>query len=127
MCNYNDRCGKLCPRFAVTTAVTFAADTLTLTLPDTITYSDGCKYCIVIGQTIPDTTTLFAEVVVTVGDGTTTFPLLTCEGAPVVASQLATRTRYPVRVATTAAGGSLTVLRKLPCTDVNSLASLNGA
>lgn len=124
--NYNN-CGKLCPRFVITTAVAFAGDTLTITLPDTITYTDGCQYCIVIGQAIPDATTYNATVVAVVGDGTTTFPLLDRCGAPVLARQLSTRTKYPVRVNTTATGGSINVLRTLPHVDSVTLNALNDA
>lgn len=124
-CNY--KCGKLCPNFVVTTAVAFAADTLTLTLPDDITYVDGHKYCIVIGQTIPATTTLNAEVVAVVGAGTVTFPLITRCGAPVVAQQIGTRRRYPVCINTTAAGGTIRVLCDLPCVDTTTLGALNDA
>ena len=70
----HNRCGRLCPNFVVTTAVAFAGDTLTLTFPDNVTYTDGCKYCFVIGQTLPAATTLTAEVEVVIGDGTTPSP-----------------------------------------------------
>ena len=127
-CNYfNNNCGKLCPNFVITTAVAFAADVLTLTLPDDVTYTDGCRYCIVIGQAIPDATTYNATVVAVVGDGTTTFPLLDNCGAPVLARQLSTRTKYPVRVNTTATGGSIKVLRPLPHVDSVTLNALNDA
>lgn len=126
-CFYNDTCGRLCPRFVMTAAVTFADGTLTLNLPDTTTYENCGKYCLVIAQAFPDGVTLAAPVVVTVGDGTTEFPLLTCGGAQVVASQLATRTKYPVRVSTNATGGSVRILRPLPYADVATLAALNDA
>lgn len=126
-CNYSDQCGRLCPHFVVTSAVTFADGTLTLNLPDTMSYDNCGRYCIVIGQTIPAATTITAPVVVTVGTGTTEFPLLTCGGAQALASQLATRTVYPVKISTTTAGGSVRVLRRLPHVDTVSLASLNSA
>ena len=126
-CNYCNNCGKLCPRFVFITEAAFAGDTLTLTLPDDITYTDGCRYCIVIGTVIPDETTLNATVVAVVGDGTTTFPLLDHCGAPVLARQLSSRTRYTVRVNTTATGGSIKVLRPLPCVDSVTLNALNDA
>ena len=110
MCRYGNKCGKLCDHFVVTTSVAFAAGTLTLTLPDDVTYGNGEKFCIVIGQTIPDTTTLNAPVVAVIGAGTTAFPLVTRCGAPVVAQQVSTRRKYPTCVTTTAAGGSFKVL-----------------
>lgn len=126
-CIYNDNCGKICPHFAVTTAVTFADGVLSLVLPDDITYSNGEKYCIVIGQTIPDTTTLNAPVVAVIGTGTTEFPLISRCGSPVVAQQVSTRVKYPVCVRTTATGGSLRVLRNLINVDSFTLDALNAA
>lgn len=126
-CRYNTQCGKLCPHFAIVTEVAFATGTLTLTLPDDVTYSDRQKYCIVIGAALPDTTTINAPVVAVVGDGTTEFPLLTRCGAPVVAQQIATRRKYPVLISTTATGGSIRILSCLPDVDVTTLNALNDA
>lgn len=123
-CTYNKTCGKICPHFVVTTAVAFTDGSLVLTLPDDVTYSDNQKYCIVIGQTIPDTTTLNAPVVAVIGTGTTQFPLTRC-GSPVVSQQVSTRVKYPVIIKTTATGGSLAVLRELICVDNTTLNSLN--
>ena len=127
MCRYGSNCGKLCDHFVVSTAVAFAAGTLTLTLPDDVTYGNGEKFCIVIGQTIPDTTTINAPVVAVIGAGTTAFPLVNRCGAPVVAQQVSTRRKYPTRVTTTAAGGSFKVLRDLPCVETTTLNALNEA
>ena len=127
MACFNSTCGKICSHFVVTTAVTFAADTLVLTLPDDVTYNDGEKYCVVIGQSIPDTTTLNAPVVAVIGTGTTQFPLLTRCGAPVVSQQVRTRVKYPVISTTSSTGGSLRVLRCLPDVDSSTLNSLNDA
>ena len=126
-CVNNTSCGKICSHFVVTTAVTFAAGTLVLTLPDDVTYNDGEKYCVVIGQSIPDSTTLNAPVVAVVGAGTTQFPLLTRCGAPVVSQQVRTRVKYPVCSTTSSTGGSLRVLCCLPSVDSTSLNSLNEA
>lgn len=123
----NNKCGRLCPNFVVTTAVAFAGDTLTLTLPDNVTYTNGCKYCFVIGQTLPDATTLTATVEAVIGAGTTAFPVLTRCGSPVTAQQLATRTLYPVIVSTSATGGSLRMLRCLPNVESTTLNALNDA
>lgn len=122
-----NKCGKLCPRFVVTTAVAFATDTLTITLPEDITYTDGCRYCIVIGQAIPTETTLTAEVVAVIGAGTVEFPLIDRCGAPVTAQQIFTRKRYPVYVTTSATGGTLKILCDLPNVDSATLNALNDA
>ena len=126
-CRYYSECGRLCPRFIMTTAVTFADGTLTLTLPDTVTYADRCRYCIVIAQALPDGVTLDADVVAVIGTGTTEFPLVDRCGAPVTAQQVFTRRRYPVLVSTTATGGTIRVLCGLPCIDGTSLNALNDA
>lgn len=123
----NCKCGRLCPRFVVTSAVAFAGDTLTLTLPDNITYTDGCRYCIVVGQTIPEATTLTAEVVAVIGTGTVEFPLIDRCGTPVTAQQIFTRKRYPVYVTTSATGGTLKILCDLPDVDSTTLNALNDA
>lgn len=125
-CKYNKTCGKLCPHFVVTTAVAFTDGSLILTLPDDVTYADGHKYCIVIGQTIPDTTTLNAPVVAVIGTGTEQFALTRC-GVPVVAQQISTRVKYPVCVRTTQTGGAFVVLRELCPVDSTTLNSLNDA
>jgi len=126
-CRYFGKCGRLCPNFAVTTDAAFADDTLTLTLPDDITYANGCKYCFVIGQTIPEETTLNAATVAVIGDGTTTFSIVNRCGAPVLARQLSVRTVYPFRVSTTATGGTIKILRDLPRVDSITLNALNDA
>lgn len=125
-CRSNE-CGRLCPRFTTSTTITLTAGTLVINVPDTISYQDGCKYCIALAQNIPTGTPIDAPVVVTIGAGTTQFPLLSRCGGQVLAAQLATRTRYPVRVSTTATGGSFTVTRCLPEVDSVTLAALNDA
>jgi len=126
-CGYNNKCGKLCSHFVITTAVAFADGTLTLTLPDDVTYGSCEKFCLVIGQALPDTVTLNAPVVAVIGAGTTTFPLITCCGAPVVAQQISTRRRYETVVTTTPTGGSFKVLSPLPCVESTTLNALNEA
>ena len=125
-CRYGNSCGKLCPHFVVTTAVAFTDGNLVLSLPDTVTYGDREKFCIVIGQTIPAATTLNAPVVAVIGAGTEQFGVLRC-GVPVVSQQVAVRTIYPVIVRTSTTTGSLNVLRELPRVDSTTLNSLNEA
>ena len=54
---------KLCDRLVISQAVTFANGVLTINLPAG-TYNNGCKYCIVIAQTIPAATTITAPVAI---------------------------------------------------------------
>lgn len=104
----------LCERLIISDAVTFADDTLTINIPEG-TYSNCCRYCIVVAQTIPTDTTITAPVVITIGDDATTYPLTTCNCAPVSACQISTRTKYTVVVNTTTTGGTFKLIGKLPC------------
>ena len=61
---------KLCPHLVISQAVTFADDTLTINIPAG-SYAAVEKYCIVVAQSLPDTTTINAPVVITIGAGTT--------------------------------------------------------
>ena len=116
---------KICDRLVISQAVTFADGTLTINLPAG-SYGDGCKYCIVVAQTIPAETTITAPVVVTIGAGTETYPLTGAGCAQVMACSLRTRTRYAVRVATTATGGTFRLLGRPCCAPDNALAAIDG-
>ena len=117
--------GRLCPRFIISQAVTFADGTLTVNLPEG-SYADGGRYCVVIAQTIPAATTITAPVVFTVGDGTAEYPLTNRCCAPILASGIRTRTRYPVQVVTNATGGSFRMLGIACSMPDNRLAALDG-
>ena len=117
--------GRLCPRFIISQTVTFADGTLTINLPAG-SYANGERYCIVVAQTIPDTTTITAPVVITIGDGTVEYPLVTRCCAQVLASGLRTRYRYPVIVSTDATGGTFKMLGNPCCTPDNRLAAIDG-
>lgn len=121
MCN---NC-KICNRLIISQAVTFADGTLTINIPAG-SYGNGCRYCIVVAQSIPVETTINAPVVVTIGDGTIEYPLTNRCCAQVTACAIRTRTRYPVSVSTTAAGGTFKVLGGLSCAPNNALAAIDG-
>lgn len=115
---------RLCKNLVVSTAVTFADDTLTINIPAG-TYGNGCKYCIVVAQTIPAETTITAPVVITIGEGTTTYPLLNCDCTAVTACAINSRTRYSTIVRTDTTSGTFRLLGKLPCSRCSdNLASL---
>lgn len=120
----NNSC-RLCNRLIISQAVTFAADTLTINLPAG-SYSNCCRYCIVVAQAIPAETTINAAVVITIGDGTVEYPVVNRCCAPVTACSIRTRTKYPVIVSTTAAGGTFKVLSGLSCAPNNALAAIDG-
>ena len=116
---------KLCDKLVISQAVTFAGGVLTINIPAG-SYADGCKYCIVVAQTIPETATITAPVVITIGDGTATYPLTGCDCAQLIACQIRTRTRYAVRVATTATGGTFKLLGRAACAPSNALTAIDG-
>lgn len=117
--------GRLCPRFVISQAVTFADGTLTVNLPAG-SYANGCKYCIVVAQAIPAATTITAPVVFTIGDGTEEYPLNTRCCTPVLACGIRTRTRYPVVVSTNTTGGVFKMLGNPCCSPDYSMAAIDG-
>lgn len=116
---------RLCKRLILSEAITFADGTLTINLPEG-SYGNGCQYCIVLAQAIPEATTITAPVVITIGDGTEEYPLVGRNCAQLTACALRTRTKYPVRVVTTAAGGTFRMLGRVACAPVNALTSIDG-
>lgn len=120
MCNNTCR---LCKRLILSQAITFTAGTLTINIPAGV-YGNCEKYCLVLAQAIPDGTTIDAAVVVTIGTGTDTYPLVDCAGNAVTAGMLQTRTRYAMRVATTPTGGSFRLANRF-CSG-NNLDAITG-
>ena len=116
---------RLCDRLVLSQAVTFADGTLTINLPAG-SYNNGQKYCIVVAQAIPDTTTITAPVVITIGDGTEEYPLTNRCCAQLTAASLRTRTRYATVVSTSATGGTFKMLGKGSCAPNNNLTAING-
>lgn len=116
---------RVCDRFIVSESVTFAAGTLTINIPEG-SYNNCENYCLFINDPIPDTATINAPVVITIGTGTVTYPLVKCNCAQVTACGIRTHTKYPVKVITTATGGSFRILGKTCCAPNNNLRSING-
>ena len=116
---------KLCDKLIISTAVTFTSDNLVITIPAGA-YENGKKYCIVIAQSIPSTTTINAPVYIQIGTGTALYPLQKCNCSQATACSVRTRTRYSTRVATTPTGGSFRLLGELCCAPNNNLLSING-
>lgn len=126
--NCDKNCNRLCPNLVISTSVAVVTvngtDTLLINIPEG-TYKNGCKYCIVVAQTIPATATINMPVAVSIGgDTTTVYPLTNKCCAQVTACAIRTRTRYPVCVSTSATGGSFKVLSGLSCVPNNALESL---
>ena len=116
---------RLCPRLVISQAVTFSGGNLIVNLPAG-SYLNGEKYCIVIAQAIPSTTTINAPVVITIDTGTQQYPLTRCNCAQVTACGVRTRTRYSVCVSTTATGGTFKMLGQPCCAPNNQLGSIHG-
>ena len=96
---------RLCKRLIVSTALNFDSENnqLIIALPAGA-YQAGEKYCIIVAQSIPESTTINAAVVITIGNGATRYPLTDCNCAQATAECIHTRTRYATRVATSATG-----------------------
>ena len=106
---------RLCDKLVISDSVTFTGGNLVIDLP-AAAYNNNQKYCIVVAQTIPTTTTITAPVVITIGgNATVTYPLLDCNCAPVTACAINTRTRYSTCVHTDATTGTFRLLGKIPC------------
>ena len=116
---------RLCDRLVISTAVAVTTDGVVVTLPAG-SYGDGNKYCIVIAQAIPTTATISAPVLVQIGAGTDTYPLVRRNCRPVTACGIRTRTRYPVCVETTADGGLFRMLGRTCCQPDQGLTALEG-
>lgn len=114
---------RIDPRSVPVEAVTFAAGVLTLNIPQR-TYSSGCPYFLRLNEAIPDTATVGADVVITIGAGTVAYPLLDMCGVQVTAERLRTGYSYPVAVVGTGANGAFRLLSPLfysRCPDVFSV------
>ena len=118
---------RLCDRLILSNSVTYSGTTgnLTVNIPEA-SYGNGEKYCIVIAQTIPNAATVNAPVVITIGTGTTTFPLVTKCCKPVTASSLRNRTKYSTEVVTTNTGASFRLLGDICNMPGNELRAISG-
>ena len=119
---------KLCDNLVISQSVTVVTvdgtDTLVIDLPER-TYGNGCKYCIVIAQTIPDTATINQPVAFSIGgDTTTVYPFVRCDCSQITACAIRTRTRYSTIVSTSATSGVFKSLGGLCQCPTNVLASL---
>lgn len=116
---------KLCDRLFFSQTVTFDGTNLVVNLPAG-SYNDCCEYCVVIAQAIPAATTIVAPVVFTIGTGTELYPLVNRCCSQVTACGVRTRTRYAVRVATSATGGTFKLLGQPCCSPDNRLRAIDG-
>lgn len=104
----------LCRHIVISQAITFNDDTLAINLPAGA-YENGEKYCIIIGQSIPEDTTIAAQVAITIGDDTTEYPLVNPNCTNVSACSIKTRMRYATRVFTNISDGVFKLLAPISC------------
>ena len=116
---------KLCNKLIISTAVAFTGGNLVITIP-VGAYNECEKYCIVVAQSIPTTTTITAPVYIQIGTGAVLYPLQKCDCAQATACSIRTRTKYSTCVVTTPTGGSFRLLGNLCCAPNNNLRSING-
>ena len=103
---------KIDPRSVPVETVTFAGGTLTINLPQRA-FTSGLAYFLRLDEPIPDTATVGADVVVTIGAGTVEYPLLDMCGVQVTAERLRTGYSYPVLVVGTEANSAFKLLAPL--------------
>lgn len=116
---------QLCDKLIISQSIEYDSGVLTINIPAG-SYGDGCKYCLVTAQAIPQDAIIGAPVVITIGEGTVNYPLLRCNGVQLTAGALRTRTKYSTVVQTSATGGSFKMLGKTCCQPNNTLQSING-
>lgn len=116
---------KICPRLIISQAITFTGGNLVINLPAG-SYSNNYKYCIVLAQAIPATTTIGANVVFSIGTGTQTYQLVNKCCRPITACGMRTRTKYSICVETTATGAVFKLLGNSCCQPNNNLRAVNG-
>ena len=117
-------CRNLIISQSVTVVTVDGTDTLVIDLP-VRNYGDGCKYCIIVAQTIPATATINMPVAFSInGDTTNVFPFVRCDCSQVTACAIRNRTRYSTIVSTNAVGGVFKSLGGLSCCPTNNLESL---
>lgn len=118
----NTRC-NICERIVFSNSITVAGETLVINIANG-SYADCQKFCLILIQNIPDTATINMPVGITIGTDTTVYPMVRCDCTQVTACALRTRTRYPMKVATTATSAVFKVLRNLSCAPDNRLAAV---
>lgn len=117
---------RLCRNIVVSTAVTVVTvegtDTLVIDIPSGF-YPDCGRVCLVVAQTIPTTATITMPVAISIGgDTTTVYPILNCDCTQVTACAIRTRTKYGLRINTSATSAVFKTINKLTCYPETTLA-----
>lgn len=116
---------RLCDQIRISTAVNVVDGNVVIDIPSG-SYNNNGKYCVIVAQNIPNTAPIGANMLITIGGGTVQYPLVDCNCRPVNVCAIRTRTRYAMRVETTATGGVFRMLGRGCCAPNNNLTSING-
>ena len=119
------RVRRIDPRSVTAEAITFADGTLTINIEQR-SYNSGCPYFLRILDAIPDTATVGAPVVITIGDGTVEYPLLDCTGVQITAERLRSGYSYPVAVVGSGTNGAFKVIAPLLYSKYQPAFSIDG-
>lgn len=117
---------RIDPRSVTPDTVTFAADVLTINLPQRA-YNSGCPYFLRLIEPLPAATTIGADVFITIGAGTVTYPLMDCNGVQVTAERLRAGYSYPVIVVNSGANGAFKMLAPLKYCKPSAAFSIDGS
>lgn len=114
-----------CDKKVYSLAVNFdaATNSLLVNIPAR-QYNNNCKYCIVVTQPIPATTTINALVFITIDGDVERYPLVQCNCEQLTACNLSSRTRYATVVKTNTVSGVFRLLGNVGCCETTVLPSL---
>ena len=123
----NQNC-RLCRNIVISTSVTVVAidgvDTLVIDIPAGF-YPDCRRVCLIVAQTLPTDTPITAPVAISIGgDTTTVYPIVNCDCAQVTACAIRTRTKYGLRISTSATSAVFKSLKQLNCYPTDTLAAI---
>lgn len=112
---------KLCKRFVGSLSVTAGAS-LVVNIPDA-NYDNCEKLCLAILQEIPATATRGLPVVITIGTGTTEYPVVRCNGTPLTQEYIGQGNIYHLMVQTTTTSAVFRVCGSvsMACTNLQSI------
>lgn len=121
----NYRVLRIDPRIIPVEEVTFADGTLTINIRQHV-YSSGCPYFLRLDEIIPDTVTVGADVVITVGEGTAEYPLLDMTGVQVTAERIRSGYSYPLAVVGSGTNGAFRLLAPLVYSKCTGVFTIDG-
>ena len=114
-----------CSRRIYSDGVTFTGGNLVINLPAG-SYNNCERYCIIVTDDIPAEATRKAPVFITIGGGAVLYPFNDYNGMQLTQESIHSRTRYAVRVATSATSGSFNLLGHGFCYPRTQLPAIDG-